>query len=183
MGDRRQDKPGLTLGAVVSGTVDRRARCHAIFQRQTVTRSLAEDAGVIEPAEGLYRGHRRSRRRPGRRLLRFGADRGCSRNSSALRPCRPASKSRAMLVAPTVATDLGWAGRGIGTGLLRHALQRCVAAAELVGGRALMVNAVDDGGGILAPPGIHRVKGRSAHPVSLDRGYRCFPGRKCSRRK
>jgi GNAT superfamily N-acetyltransferase len=32
---------------------------------------------------------------------------------------------------------------GIGSGLLKHALQRCVAAAGLVGGRALMVNAVD----------------------------------------
>lgn len=42
-----------------------------------------------------------------------------------------------------LATDLGWAGRGIGTGLLKHALQRCVRAAGLVGGRALMVNAVD----------------------------------------
>jgi GNAT superfamily N-acetyltransferase len=43
-----------------------------------------------------------------------------------------------------LATDIGWAGRGIGTGLLKHALQRCVTAAGLVGGRALMVNAVDD---------------------------------------
>ncbi len=43
-----------------------------------------------------------------------------------------------------LATDLGWAGRGIGTSLLWHALERCVAAAELVGGRALMVNAVDE---------------------------------------
>lgn len=42
-----------------------------------------------------------------------------------------------------LATDTVWAGRGIGTGLLKHALQRCVQAAELVGGRALMVNAVD----------------------------------------
>ena len=42
-----------------------------------------------------------------------------------------------------LATDIGWAGRGIGTGLLKHALQRCVRAAALVGGRALMVNAVD----------------------------------------
>lgn len=42
-----------------------------------------------------------------------------------------------------LATDLGWAGRGIGTGLLKHALERCVAAAALVGGRALMVHAVD----------------------------------------
>ncbi len=42
-----------------------------------------------------------------------------------------------------LATDLGWAGRGIGTGLLKHALQRCVTAANLVGGRALMVNAID----------------------------------------
>lgn len=32
----------------------------------------------------------------------------------------------------------------IGTGLLKHALQRCVEAAALVGGRALLVNAIDD---------------------------------------
>jgi len=42
-----------------------------------------------------------------------------------------------------LATDTVWAGRGIGTGLVKHALQRCVQAAALVGGRALMVNAVD----------------------------------------
>lgn len=42
-----------------------------------------------------------------------------------------------------LATDTGWAGRGIGTGLLKHALERCVAAARLVGGRALMVDALD----------------------------------------
>ncbi len=42
-----------------------------------------------------------------------------------------------------LATDVAWAGRGIGTGLVKHALERCVAAAKLVGGRALMVNAVD----------------------------------------
>lgn len=34
-------------------------------------------------------------------------------------------------------------GRGVGTGLLKHALQRSVAAAKLIGGRALMVNAID----------------------------------------
>lgn len=43
-----------------------------------------------------------------------------------------------------LATDVGWAGRGIGTGLVKHALERCVRAAGLVGGRALMVNAIDD---------------------------------------
>jgi GNAT superfamily N-acetyltransferase len=42
-----------------------------------------------------------------------------------------------------LATDVGWAGHGIGTGLVKHALERCVTAAKLVGGRALMVNAVD----------------------------------------
>lgn len=42
-----------------------------------------------------------------------------------------------------LATDLGWSGKGIGTGLVKHALERCVTAAALVGGRALMVNAVD----------------------------------------
>jgi hypothetical protein len=32
---------------------------------------------------------------------------------------------------------------GIGTGLLKHALQRCVSGARLIGGRALIVHAVD----------------------------------------
>ena len=43
-----------------------------------------------------------------------------------------------------LATDLGWAGRGIGTALLAHALRRCVAGAGLIGGRAVVVNALDE---------------------------------------
>jgi GNAT superfamily N-acetyltransferase len=43
-----------------------------------------------------------------------------------------------------LATDVNWLGKGIGTGLLRHALERCVQGAALIGGRALIVNAVDD---------------------------------------
>ncbi|GGB13883.1 N-acetyltransferase GCN5 [Brucella endophytica] len=43
-----------------------------------------------------------------------------------------------------LATDEAWVGQGIGTGLVKHALQRCVQAAALIGGRALMVNAIDD---------------------------------------
>jgi len=42
-----------------------------------------------------------------------------------------------------LATDLAWAGQGIGTGLVKHSLERCVTAASLIGGRALMVNAID----------------------------------------
>lgn len=44
-----------------------------------------------------------------------------------------------------LATDAAWAGQGVGTGLLKHALQRSVAAARLIGGRALVVHAVDAG--------------------------------------
>lgn len=43
-----------------------------------------------------------------------------------------------------LATDMDWAGRGIGAGLVKHALERCVAAARLIGGRALLVNAIDE---------------------------------------
>ena len=43
-----------------------------------------------------------------------------------------------------LATDSRWAGQGVGTGLVKHALQRSVAAARLIGGRALVVHAVDD---------------------------------------
>lgn len=42
-----------------------------------------------------------------------------------------------------LATDLEWAGRGIGSALLAHALIRCLQGARLIGGRALMVNAID----------------------------------------
>lgn len=42
-----------------------------------------------------------------------------------------------------LAIDQAWAGQGIGTGLLKHALTRCVQAAGLIGGRALMVQSVD----------------------------------------
>ncbi|MEI9887204.1 MAG: GNAT family N-acetyltransferase [Rhizomicrobium sp.] len=43
-----------------------------------------------------------------------------------------------------LAVDLAYAGGGVGTGLLKHAYARILKAAELVGGRALLVNAVDD---------------------------------------
>jgi GNAT superfamily N-acetyltransferase len=43
-----------------------------------------------------------------------------------------------------LATDTAYAGRGIGTGLLKHALARSVAGARLIGGRALVVHALDD---------------------------------------
>lgn len=43
-----------------------------------------------------------------------------------------------------LATDERWRGQGIGMGLLKHALERCVAAAGLIGGRALVVSAIDD---------------------------------------
>ena len=42
-----------------------------------------------------------------------------------------------------LAADRTYIGKGIGTGLLKHALQRCVLAASLIGGRAVIVNAVD----------------------------------------
>ena len=42
-----------------------------------------------------------------------------------------------------LATDMEWAGQGVGTGLLKHALGRCVQAASMIGGRALVVHAVD----------------------------------------
>jgi GNAT superfamily N-acetyltransferase len=42
-----------------------------------------------------------------------------------------------------LATDRNWIGKGVVTGLLKHALQRCVTAAGLIGGRALIVKAID----------------------------------------
>jgi predicted N-acetyltransferase YhbS len=47
------------------------------------------------------------------------------------------------LLLAQLAVDGAWAGKGIGGGLLKHALERAVAGARLIGGRALIVNAVD----------------------------------------
>lgn len=59
-----------------------------------------------------------------------------------IRTSQPPDPVPCLLLAQ-LATDLHWAARGIGTGLLKHALQRSVTAANLIGGRALMVNAID----------------------------------------
>jgi GNAT superfamily N-acetyltransferase len=48
------------------------------------------------------------------------------------------------LLIAQLATDKAWAGKGIGAGLLKHALQRCVTVSRLIGGRAVLVNAVDE---------------------------------------
>ena len=61
---------------------------------------------------------------------------------SILRTGQPPSPVPCLLLGQ-IATDEEWAGEGIGSGLLKHALQRCVIVARLIGGRALIVNAVD----------------------------------------
>ena len=43
-----------------------------------------------------------------------------------------------------LATDTAYAGRGIGTGLLKHALARALAGARLIGRRALVLHALDE---------------------------------------
>lgn len=42
-----------------------------------------------------------------------------------------------------LATDKNFKGQGIGLGLLRHALERCVQGAHLIGGRAVVVHAIN----------------------------------------
>jgi GNAT superfamily N-acetyltransferase len=59
-----------------------------------------------------------------------------------IRTGRPPSPVPCLLLGQ-LAVDTSFADRGIGSGLLKHALQRCVAGAALAGGRALIVNAVD----------------------------------------
>jgi GNAT superfamily N-acetyltransferase len=65
-----------------------------------------------------------------------------SRLPRSIRTAQPPDPVPCLLLGQ-LATDQNWVGKGIGTGLLKHALQRCVTAAGLIGGRALIVNAVD----------------------------------------
>ncbi|SDR60169.1 Acetyltransferase (GNAT) domain-containing protein [Rhizobiales bacterium GAS113] len=59
--------------------------------------------------------------------------------SPSLMPC---------LLLGQLAIDQAWAGRGIGSALLAHALQRCVVGGRLIGGRAVVVNALDEKAGL-----------------------------------
>ena len=61
----------------------------------------------------------------------------------AIRTGQPPDPVPCLLLAQ-LAVDQGWNGKGVGTGLVKHALTRCVEAARLIGGRALIVNAVDE---------------------------------------
>src|SRR5688500_13100879 len=52
-----------------------------------------------------------------------------------VRTGQPPDPTPCLLLAQ-LAVDQNWIGRGVGSGLLKHALLRCVAAAKLIGGRA-----------------------------------------------
>ena len=49
-----------------------------------------------------------------------------------------------LMVLARLAVSIGWAGRGIGSGLLKDAMIRTLAAADIAGLRALAVHAKDD---------------------------------------
>lgn len=60
----------------------------------------------------------------------------------AIRTGRPPDPIPCLLIGQ-LAVDSRHAGRGIGSALVRDALLRCVAGAEIVGGRAIVVRAID----------------------------------------
>jgi GNAT superfamily N-acetyltransferase len=129
---------------VVSARTDRSApRGRPIFLRKTSARQLVEDEGFRESAQRIRRGHGCSREEPRRGILRTGANRDSSGLDAALFTHGATTKPVPCLLLGQLATDLKWAGRGVGTALLADALRRSVRAAELVGGRALVVKAID----------------------------------------
>ncbi|AYG70055.1 MULTISPECIES: GNAT family N-acetyltransferase [unclassified Rhizobium] len=60
----------------------------------------------------------------------------------AIRTGRPPDPIPCLLIGQ-LAVDQRYAGRGIGSGLVKDALQRCIAGADIVGGRAVVVRAID----------------------------------------
>jgi GNAT superfamily N-acetyltransferase len=98
----------------------------------------------IQSGERLHGGDGRLCGRQRGRLLRSCANGDRTGASSPpIRTGQPPDPVPCLLLGQ-LATDSDWAGKGIGSGLLKHALHRCAAAARLIGGRALIVNAVDD---------------------------------------
>lgn len=71
-----------------------------------------------------------------------------------------------------LATDLSWAGLGIGTGVVKRAVQRCVAASKLLGGRALLANAVDmEAASFWQRRGFLPSRDDPLHPRAVNRGH------------
>lgn len=62
--------------------------------------------------------------------------------SRAVRTGRPPDPVPAILFGQ-LAVDQNFTGQGLGSALLKHALSRCVAAADTIGGRAVIVRAID----------------------------------------
>jgi GNAT superfamily N-acetyltransferase len=60
----------------------------------------------------------------------------------AIRTGRPPDPIPCLLIGQ-LAVDRRHAGRGIGSALVKDALQRCLAGAEVIGGRAVLVRAID----------------------------------------
>lgn len=60
----------------------------------------------------------------------------------AIRTGRPPDPIPCLLIGQ-LAVDRHYAGRGIGSALVKDALRRCIAGAEIVGGRAVVVRAID----------------------------------------
>lgn len=60
----------------------------------------------------------------------------------AIRTGRPPNPIPCLLIGQ-LAVDQHYAGQGIGSGLVKDALRRCAAGAEIVGGRAVVVRAID----------------------------------------
>ncbi|MCG5481385.1 MAG: GNAT family N-acetyltransferase [Ensifer alkalisoli] len=91
----------------------------------------------------------------------------------AIRTGRPPDPIPCLLIGQ-LAVDQRYAGQGIGSGLVKDALRRCVAGAEIVGGRAVVVRAIDaeadrywQGWGFIASRGNPSVLMRSIQDVRL----------------
>ncbi|WP_353040724.1 hypothetical protein [Mesorhizobium sp. M1423] len=83
----------------------------------------------------------RSRRGHSRRLLRPRARRDPAKQRTAR--LRTGGRPDPTLLIGQLAVDHRHAGQGVGSGLVKDALHRCVAGADIVGGRAVVVRAID----------------------------------------
>ncbi|MFC3320455.1 GNAT family N-acetyltransferase [Mesorhizobium cantuariense] len=59
-----------------------------------------------------------------------------------IRTGRPPDPIPCLLIGQ-LAVDQNYVGRGVGSGLVKDALRRCIAGADIVGGRAVVVRAID----------------------------------------
>ncbi|MGH9644134.1 MAG: GNAT family N-acetyltransferase [Terriglobales bacterium] len=100
-----------------------------------------------------------------------------SRREATARAGKAAPEPIPIVLLARLAVDIGEQGKGLGSALLKDALQRAYAGAEIIGGRAVLVHAIDaEAGAFYRKYGFESCPGLELHLMLLMKDLRATLG-------